>query len=317
MFHRVVALILLAGNNLEAFAPSTPLAHLEDLKLTKNALTTLDLSPFPALRRLDIDHNSISTFRGISRSKDLSHVSYRSQRTEKSTPYHSLRDIQHLYLSSNSTPIFSPTTPFLNLHTLELASCGLHTLCSDFGEKCPNIRSLSLNYNALRDLDPLSGIMRLERLYLAGNRIAKLRHTASILEHLSPCLRELDLRHNPLTLGFYSPAQDLSDEKRLIIQHQSSSSSGQADTDAHWAMQHFLPRLNGNEDSRDRQRLDEATKIRRRVYEMLVSHTCSRLKWLDGLAINHGAVARKDGVWRRLRGLGVLKEVAGERTGKV
>jgi len=49
------------------------------------------------------------------------------------------------------------------------------------------------------------------------------------------------------------------------------------------------------------------------VYEMLVVCGCKRLKVLDGLEVDRGGVVRKDGVWERLREVGVLRVRGQER----
>lgn len=209
---------------------------------------------------------------------------------------------------------------------LELASTGLQSLADDFGLQCPNLHTLNLNFNAIRDLRPLLGITRLERLYLAGNRIERLRRTAAVFERVGKELREVDLRGCLLTVGFYVPPSqsksqsDDSTDKRIVLSDFSNPDVSSADQQASsWtdeaqekraAQAYLLPPLLDKEkeaDKSSRERLDEDTKIRRRVYEMLLVSACPRLRTLDGLRVCKEDVVRKDGTWNRLIELGVLR----------
>ena len=77
-------------------------------------------------------------------------------------------------------------------------------------------------------------------------------------------------------------------------------------------MQHLLPLLDASADAAARQRLDEDTALRRRVYELLVVYSCPKLEKLDGLTPPpRSEVTRRDGVWDRLIELGVLKSKTG------
>ena len=210
---------------------------------------------------------------------------------------------------------------------VELASTGLQNLSEDFGLHCPNVRILNLNYNALRDLRPLLGIARLEKLYVAGNRIDRLRRTATILSHLSKVenLEEVDMRNNPLTVGFYTPqfcAGDTS-EKRMVVSDPIRSSNIDNDDTWDWesedrnaAKAYCLPYLDKEVDTQSRERLDEDTKLRRRVYEMLAVGACKGLRRLDGVEGCGEDVGRRDGVWDRLVELGVLRRKGGEAAAK-
>ena len=149
--------------------------------------------------------------------------------------------------------------------------------------------------------------MRLERLSVADNRVSKLRQTAAVLDQLGASVTQLDFRNNPLTLGFYIPVHKPVDEKDLIV-HNSRSEQAQ-EADGRWKMQFLLPVQNSVDDESARLRLDEATMMRRRVYEMLIIHTCEGLTKLDGLEVDRGIVKRRDEVWKRLNDLGVLKKV--------
>lgn len=73
------------------------------------------------------------------------------------------------------------------------------------------------------------------------------------------------------------------------------------------ARAYLLPHLAKESDTQARERLDEDTKLRRRVYEMLLVSACPVLRILDGIGIRREEVVQRDGVWDRLVELGVLK----------
>ena len=302
---------MIGENRLVAFELDAPLSNLEELNLSANELQGLDVTALPALRRLALDNNVLSVIHGITNRKNSLRLSLRCQRTLHPPSFQYLHELECLNFSSNAISTFNTRLNFLNLKALELASSGLHSFPPDFGQKCPNIRTLNLNFNALRDLRPLLKIHRLERLYLAGNRISKLRQTTAALETLGHSLQEMDLRNNPLTVGFYLPQREPLVDKQLVLQNRGGLTTNDTPgTD--WEMKCLLPRLDEREDQLARERFDESTKIRRRVYEMLVTNTCQRLRLLDGLEVYREDIRKRDDVWQKLRELGVLKEWAAQ-----
>ena len=304
-----IILIVPGDNDLQAFTIDAPLQYLENLDLAENNLTSFDISSMPALRILALDKNNINRTDSIKGCHKLQVLSCREQACGSHFVYQDCDEIQDLILSNNSITCFAPSTQFLNLQRLELASTGLQTLIPEFGIRCPNLRVINFNYNALRDLRPMLGISKLQKLYLAGNRIARLRRTTVVLDRLSKELIELDLRNNPLTVGFYTPQDQSDDGQRTMVVHGKGQSPATPDEDpmSHAPKAYLLPPLDTNLDNASRQRLDEDTKLRRRVYEMLLVNGCKRLRHLDGLEVDRGMVGNKDGVWARLVELGVLK----------
>ena len=131
-----------------------------------------------------------------------------------------------------------------------------------------------------------------------------------MLDCVGKTLREVDLRNNPLTVGFYTPQETVCDEKRVVPHRyiRRTDVEDEAGPASRSAEQFLLPNLNKNADDISRDRLDDDTKLRRRVYEMLVVNGCKTLERLDGLEVNRKSVGRRDGVWERLVELGVLRE---------
>lgn len=300
-----------------------PLHALDSLDISRNSLITIDTVHMPNLQILNIDGNSISMITGLTQLKRLITLSWREQSLDPDSAfgevqYQGCQNIHNLYLSSNILSSFAPTSPFLNLRNLELASTGLKTLTPSLGKKVPNLRVLNLNYNAVRDLRPLLGIVKLQRIFLAGNRISRLRQTAMVLERLGIELEEVDLRRNPLTTGFYTPQEStLRPEGPMALQapkHALKTALAE-NTDVHTADEYLLPGADKTIDTQSRARLDEDTKLRRRVYEMLITSGCRDLKRLDGLPVAKRSVGQKDAVWDRLLELGVLRSRDGEGDG--
>ncbi|KAI9872506.1 MAG: hypothetical protein M1830_001541 [Pleopsidium flavum] len=298
---------------------SQPLRSLQSLELASNHLKTLDVSLFSQLRILRLDKNSIFQVDNLHKAEHLEILSMREQvlALEPNTAHVRIDDgldIRHLYLSGNTVPILSPRAEFLNLQHLELASSGLQSLPPNFGLRIANTRSLNLNFNALKDIRPLLGIIRLTKLSLVGNRLCRLRRTTAVLAKFTT-LHDLDLRNNPMTLGFHPPVST-STETRLVAH--TSSRNENTDTEDTSGSPYDLAPGTKTIDAPYRERLDADTKLRRRVYEMLLAGGCRCLSKLDGLDFEREEVERKDWVWKRLVEIGVvvLKEKGAEKEKK-
>jgi Leucine-rich repeat (LRR) protein len=257
---------------------------------------------FPRLESLYADRNSLTNVAGL---EDLHHLrtfSVRDQslRTDPNTGTsvgNFLRnpDVRNLYISLNITRGIELSQHLLNLQRLELASMGLKELPDDFGQLTPNIRSINLNFNSIKDLRPLLNIKRLNELLLAGNKLARLRTNAMVLGKLTT-LTKLDWRDNPLTVRFYAPAS----ENRIMSLRRKPSDEQSTD-------RFVLPPGDVEEDDQYLSRLDYETRIRRRVTEMMLANFCKNLRDLDGLPFDKARVLVKDDVWERLLYLGVIQ----------
>ncbi|KAF2430514.1 hypothetical protein EJ08DRAFT_649554 [Tothia fuscella] len=288
---------------------------LTSLSLQNNNIHTIDLAPFaPKLQRLHLDGNHLASTSGFSQLKHLRVLTLRSQ-TPDSGPCDldplltsSMRELHTLCLSQNHITTLSIPLDFTSIRHLEIADCGLDTLPSDFGLSIPNLRTLNLNFNAIKDIRPFLNIRRLNTLLLAGNRLSRLRKTAAVLSKLTS-LETLDLRDNPLSQGFYPRAV----EQRLIpltsnTPQELSNQSSKNQDDDEIPIFFTLPPCDKDADSAYLNRIDEGTKLRRRVYELLCANYCKRLAVLDGMAFVRGDVLVKDGIWGRLLELGVVRK---------
>lgn len=257
---------------------------------------------FPNLESLYVDGNSLTHIPGLEHLRRLRTFSAREQLladeadTEMclSNLVRNL-EVRNLYLSLNTTHTLDISQHMLSLQRLELASMGLKELPDNFGQLTPNIRSVNLNFNSLRDLRPLLNIKRLSELLLVGNKLERLRANAIVLGKLGT-LFKLDWRDNPLTLRFYAPT---SENRVMSLRHKPS--------DEQLTDRFVLPDGDMDIDIQHLSRLDYETRIRRRVTEMMLANLCKNLRELDGLTFDKARVLVKDDVWERLLFLGVIQ----------
>ncbi|KAI9744881.1 MAG: leucine rich repeat [Claussenomyces sp. TS43310] len=300
-----LAVLNLEDNQLQHFFvhPEETLWALKYLKLSNNKLEQIDVSSYSNLRLLYLDRNRLGQIRGLLKAKHLDSLSLREQDDGSTLDMSFLNEaseVRKLFLSGNLLTTFTPQVDFPNLQYLELANCGLEGLPWAFGQLMSNVRVLNLNFNALKDIKPLLCIGRLKKLHIAGNRLTRLRKTTNILAQF-PCLIKVDLRHNPLTLGFYPPVT----EKGLV-----SRSCSDHDVTPPVVEPFTLEDGDAERDQAYAARLDMETKMRRRVYGMLMLGSSARLRLLDGLAARRDILGVRDQVWRELLGAGVLVDDA-------
>ncbi|RPB19630.1 hypothetical protein L211DRAFT_842532, partial [Terfezia boudieri ATCC MYA-4762] len=282
---------ILSGRKLENFRV---------LRLSGNKFKNFDVTPFPNLRTLYLDDNSLGRVHGLRKAKHLDSLSIREQCTvgdrvrNDTLPFEEMFEIRKIYASGNAICSLNLDLDFLNLQYLELAGVQLTSLQANFGHLVSNVRVLNLNYNAISDLRPLFGIIRLKKLLFVGNRIRSMRKIAAVLECF-PSLSFLDLRANPLTLGFYPPALE-------------SNNHGAPGDDPLFVEPFTLAPFDEYKDRTFQSRLDMETALLRRRYEIVISERCPRLKNLDGLLFRKADVFRKDVVYNELRRVGLIRQ---------
>lgn len=267
---------------------------LEQLRLSHNELQVIGLKHMPMLRYLELDGNKINDIPGLSTAYNLEVLSVREQAGGSqildlvlSTP----NECRTIRLSSNSVvngTFKLPTLPQNNLRELEIAACGITEFPQEFGTSFPNCRYLNANFNAVKDITPLRKMAHLSHLLLAKNRVKRLRRTCLVLSRLG-CLERVDLRDNPLTVGFYSPVSGTPDTKSSLSE-----------------ARYHLPEGSPTEDSSWVKVLDEVTGLRRRTIELLLVDHCTKLVQLDGLTLCRKRLSNKDDTWTRLTNQGVL-----------
>jgi hypothetical protein len=285
----------LQHNRLTSFAPSEGqvLPCLRYLKLSSNDLETLDVAAFPSLRLLHADRNNITTITGFSHCRRLDSLSLREQKGSNMLDISFLEsacEVRKLFLSGNRLSGFSPRMDLLNLQYLELANCGLQSLAPHVGQLMPNLRVLNINFNAIDDLWPLRYIPRLKKLLAAGNRLCEAGKVAKALAEF-PHLSRLDLRNNGATLGFYAPVHTL-----ISVEDENEVDP------------FVLPDVDVERQDKFASRLDLNTRMRKRIYDMVVLNDCRQLKMLDGLPTAKDIADKRDEVWHALVGSGIIKD---------
>lgn len=283
---------------------------LRSLRLNRNGVMLLDVNGhFPRLETLHADGNCLANVPGLEHLRHLRTFSARDQMLSNDSDAETCvsnlmrnSDVRNLYISLNPTHGLDLSQHLLNLQRLELASMGLKQLPDNFGQLTPNIRSINLNFNSIKDIRPLLNIKRLDELLLAGNKLERLRANAMVLGKLET-LSKLDWRDNPLTLRFYAPTS----ENRVMSLRQKPSNEQLAD-------RFVLPEGDADIDDQHLSRLDFETRIRRRVTEMMLANLCKNLRELDGMVFDKARVLVKDDIWERMLLLGVIQRKGPERS---
>ena len=273
----------------ESLVVTSAMSRLRHLSMKQCGLESLDVTNFPNIRTLDVDNNKLSNVAGLSTLKKLDLLSMCAQTLEDGQRieiFQTAIEAQTIRLSRNTIPELQINHAFMTVKHLLLSDTGLSSIPANFGLQFPNLRSLDLSYNGLKDIRPLAPLSALETLTLTGCRVERLRKTVATLGKL-PKLHKLDMKNNPLTQGFYGP--------RCEVSASDNSASVVAREDAIY-----------------RGKLDEDTAMRRRTYELLLAYSCFPQNGfeLDGLVFDRRAAVAKDEVWERLVELGVLRRVA-------
>ncbi|KAJ5506813.1 Leucine-rich repeat typical subtype [Penicillium expansum] len=358
-----LATLDLSANQISHFDSSASLISLRALKLSENKLEALDARAFPSVSLLYLDQNHLSTVIGLENCHNLEVLSLREQTPSKGKDLEHrvdidlglVKDVRKVFLSSNklSHQSVCPSAPLLRLQLLDLATCTLKSLPTDFALSFPNLKVLNLNFNSVDDVEPLVGMNCLARLTIVGNRLSRMRRVCQILSRLgktgkgTACsLRKLDLRGNPLTIGFYPPAvtgsgnadrKKLKAQEQAVVRHQGThrdlsdalAELGNDDQISHRATMgdepnterdievddpYTLPLADPQADVKYLRHLDQATRLRRRVLELLLyAGTSGSLHTLDGLDLRPSLGDESSDMnkaWDRLEHLGVLRRKA-------
>ncbi|KAL7794224.1 hypothetical protein V8C37DRAFT_72594 [Trichoderma ceciliae] len=284
----------ISDNQLQSLVFDKANKTLRKLDISDNDIECLDIRYLSNLQTLHADRNCMSHISGIRHVRRMDSLSLREQRGEAPLELDFLTsacEIRKLFLSGNYLGAFKLKADFLNLQLLELANCGLEVLPDDCGQLMPNLRTLNINFNAIRDLSSLRFIPRLKKLLAVGNRLSDTMAVTELLTDF-PHLTELDLRDNPITQGFYPPVQ-------MLI---SADKIGSADS-------FVMPGADAERDETFAKRRDETTRLRRRLHEVVYVASCKRLRRLDGLAIHREKTLTKDALLQRLVEDGLVPEL--------
>ncbi|KAJ5952866.1 uncharacterized protein N7479_011279 [Penicillium vulpinum] len=339
-----------SANQISRFESSASLISLRALKLSENKLEALDARAFSSVSLLYLDQNHLSTVTGLETCHNLEVLSLREQTPSKKDVEHRLdidlglvKDVRKVFLSSNklSRESVCPSAPLLRLQLLDIAACSLKSLPSDFALSFPNLKVLNLNFNSVDDVEPLVGMNCLARLMIVGNRLSRMRRVCQILGRLgktgkgTACsLRKLDL---PVTGSGNADRKNLKSQEQAVVRHQKShrnlsdalSELGNDDQISHRATTgdgpktereievddpYTVPFADPQADMKYLRHLDQATRLRRRVLELLLyAGTSGSIHTLDGLDLRPSLgdeCSDMNKAWDRLEHLGVLRRKA-------
>lgn len=354
----------LSANQITQLEASSSLISLRALRLSGNRLDRFDVKNFSSVSLLYLDQNRLSAIASLEHCSNLEVLSVREQSSpsEDNSSFAldldlgQVKDVRKLFLSSNklASGCLLPSAPLLQLQLFDLAACTLPALPEDFASNFPNVKVLNINFNSLVELEPLVGMNCLSRLSIVGNRLARMRRICQILSRLGRTgrgnlcsLRKLDIRGNPLTIGFYPPAltgngsnadrKKLKDQDKVVLRQQENRrdlSDALADLDQNDQLAQAVTWEDGSKGERDVEvndpftlpladpcadakylsHLDKATRLRRSVLELLLyAGTSGSLNTLDGLELRPSLGEDSPDMgkaWSKLEELGVLKKKA-------
>ncbi|KAG1777184.1 hypothetical protein EV702DRAFT_1179567 [Suillus placidus] len=294
------------NNTMDNIEPGGIMPRLRILRASGNRLRCLNVAPFPNLRTLYLDNNSLNTLVKAERLSKLENLSMRNQTCcgfYLST--RQFRDVKRLYLSGNKLKSDFIEEPCYNLLYLEVAACRLTSLPQDLARLTPNLRVLNLNYNFLNDALPLEGLTRLRKLTMIGSRLKGTKPLIRILQRM-PDVEMLDFRMNPCTLGWYLPLL----VKDLPGALQPSERNGGGEDN----------RLRGEKgsteygwqelDSKFRRDLPDDVYVGRLAYRGLIMRACPRIGMLDGVEVSEKERTKAD---QLLQGMMAKSKIKGAK----
>ncbi|KZO96968.1 hypothetical protein CALVIDRAFT_598091 [Calocera viscosa TUFC12733] len=290
----------LDGNRLEYFSIlGSRLPDLHVLRLSDNRLTTLNITGLDSLRTLYADDNRLSEVIGLEDCQTLHNLSVRNQSQKLLFTAREVRDVKRLYLSGNPLPrqFFACALP--NLSYAEFSSCQLGTL-PPLRQIMPNVITLVINWNHFPNLDFLQGQRHLQRVVAVGCRVESLEMN-TVLGGLEG-LRELDLRMNSFTLGWYLPVVSDIDRK--------GKQPAVEDRDSDAAFRSSSNPTPEDLDKKYRRGLPDDLYVPRAMWRGLVMERCPAIERLDGLEINEKERIKTKKLLEQLRMSGVVRDRA-------
>ncbi|KAG2065040.1 hypothetical protein BDR04DRAFT_1109154 [Suillus decipiens] len=296
------------NNTVDNIEPGGIMPRLRILRASGNRLKHLNVAPFPNLRTLYLDNNSLDTLVKAERLCKLENLSMRNQTScgfYLST--RQFRDVKRLYLSGNKLKSEFIEEPCYNLLYLEVAACRLTSLPQDLARLTPNLRVLNLNYNFLSDALPLEGLTRLRKLTMIGSRLKGTKQLIRALQCM-PDAEMLDFRMNPCTLGWYLPllVKDIPGalqpcERKGISDGEDGDGRGEkGSTEYGWQ----------ELDSKFRRDLPDDAYVGRLAYRGLIMRACPRIGMLDGVEVSEKERKKAD---QLLQGMMTKSKIKGAK----
>ncbi|EMG49094.1 Component of the spindle pole body outer plaque, putative, partial [Candida maltosa Xu316] len=174
------------------------------LSIRFNNVRKLNVSKVPQLRALKFDGNQIEKIEGLEVLGKLEEISCKSQFRSSIVDQilQTTKDVRKLDLSgnrhfTNTTSIF----PFVN--SLTLSATNLSEIPTNFAVQFPNVQSLNLSFNKLKDINGLKELKNLRKVYMVDNKLQSFKQLTKGLTGSKSTLRVLDVRLNPCTENIY------------------------------------------------------------------------------------------------------------------
>ena len=116
----------------------------------------MDISKLPELRSLKFDGNQLEQIEGLENLRGMENISCKSQYSSKVVEQimESIQDIRQLDVSGNRHFNAISTFPFLS--NLTISAMNLTTIPIDFYLLFPNVQTLNLSFNTLKDISGLN-----------------------------------------------------------------------------------------------------------------------------------------------------------------
>ncbi|KAJ5120740.1 uncharacterized protein N7515_010128 [Penicillium bovifimosum] len=340
-----LATLDLSANHITQFDSPASLISLRALKLSENRLNALDARAFPSISLLYLDENHLSTVTGLENCHNLEVLSLREQ-TPCTEDDHEFRvdidlgvvkDVRKVFLSSNrlSAQTVSPSAPLLRLQLLDLAACALKGLPGDFAMSFPNVKVLNLNFNSIDGVEPLDE----KGLSDSQSFRQNWKRNRMFLEKAGSSWKPIDGWFLPpaVTGSGNADRKKLKYQDKAIVRHQKNyqdlsdalaelgndeqishraamGDDPKADRETEINDPFTLPLADQQADVKYLRNLDQATRLRRRVLELLLyAGTSGSLHTFDGLALRPVLGDERSDMnkaWERLEHLGVLRRRA-------
>lgn len=285
-------------NNISTFFCSDKHMNLKKLSIRFNKLKYLDLYFFPFLKILKIDNNNLYSVDNLSKLKNLSEFSCKSQNPNFNIlSALEAKRIKKLNLSSNSRfnkldfVSLKKINPFINITHLSLFFVNLKNVPSVFFHLFPNVKFLDLSLNELTNVDNLSNFQNLKKLSLSSNKLTKIENIIKALSKSRFSLLSLDLRFNPLNSILYSNDFEIQKNNRMVQSDHIYLRSDQKESKNLFPFYNKSLKLVSDNDEKEKNYFNNSTndsyqkKKFKLKYETLLINYFKNLKYLDDVLI--------------------------------
>ncbi|KAE8036858.1 hypothetical protein FH972_009491 [Carpinus fangiana] len=285
---------------LDEFCPS-----IEELDLAGNTLQQLSGAP-AALRNLNVQSNQLTSLTTWSHLVNLQYLDISGNEIESLKGFSSLIHLRELKADNNKISSLKGIEDLDGLLSLSLRDNDFEEV-DFYGTELKRLANINLSSNKLHDVRGLNALPSLGELDISNNQLSLFDGEVSTSQR-SQSLQCLNISNNELTgLGvdtFPSLKKLLADSNRLV------ELDGMRAHPSLRILSLRNQRLDAPNvlDAQHTARLDGETRLRRRVFELLLGARCPGLARVNGLPFEKEAVMAKDEVWEQLVALGVVQK---------